>query len=81
MKKLTQERLIRLRRLRRQHQRVSEAAEAGAEEKKKQCNTCGRTFDNAGWSQLPYVGIQHGGEFPLELRNCSCGSTLAQEVR
>ena len=49
---------------------------------------CGKTYDEAAWSSLVYVGIQSGGEedgvvFPdLELRNCPrpCGSTLAMEL-
>jgi hypothetical protein len=33
------------------------------------------------WSQLPYVGIQCSiDDCKLELRNCSCGTTLAEEL-
>lgn len=35
------------------------------------------------WQSLPLVGVQHD-ESPhpdLELRNCSCGSTLSRPVR
>ncbi len=43
-------------------------------------------LDESAWSELRYVGIQH---FPaedgapderLELRNCTCGSTLARRL-
>jgi hypothetical protein len=45
----------------------------------KQCKCCGISYDAAGWLSLPRVGVQRGDvEQPsLELRNCSCGSTLA----
>jgi hypothetical protein len=33
------------------------------------------------WSQLKYVGVQHCDGLPsLELRNCTCGTTLAIEL-
>ena len=39
--------------------------------------------DDAAWSALRFTGIQHdtdddGNPAPLELRDCSCGSTLAR---
>jgi hypothetical protein len=37
--------------------------------------------DRARWSELEYVGLQRFSGFDaLELRNCSCGSTLAVQV-
>ena len=43
-------------------------------------------LDSAAWRSLEWVGVQrfdgHDGEPPLvlELRNCTCGSTLAIEI-
>lgn len=31
--------------------------------------------------KLAYVGVQVLGDVVLELRNCSCGSTLCREVK
>lgn len=44
------------------------------------CSCCPAIYTLACWRALPFVGIQHGGELPLELRNCECGSTLAIEL-
>ncbi len=42
---------------------------------------CGRNYTHSGWSTLALVGVQDDGaglpDSVLELRNCSCGSTLA----
>lgn len=39
---------------------------------------CGLAYDLSAWRVLPYVGLQEDGDDEiLELRNCSCGSTLA----
>lgn len=45
----------------------------------KTCKCCRRTYDRAGWNALPSPGHMDGGR--VELRNCSCGATLAIEVR
>lgn len=38
-------------------------------------------LDEAAWLALEYVGIQDPDtEWALELRNCSCGSTLCRKV-
>lgn len=40
--------------------------------------------DAARWTALPYVGIQHGAadlSYVLELRDCTCGSTLSRRVQ
>lgn len=47
----------------------------------KTCTCCGRQHDAASWAALPlkgYVGVV--ARVTLELRNCTCGSTLAVEV-
>lgn len=41
--------------------------------------------DDTQWSQLKYIGIQHvripnQEPYALELRNCTCESTLARRV-
>jgi hypothetical protein len=43
-------------------------------------------LDDASWSALVYVGIQpdvddSGRDASLELRNCTCGSTLCRPVQ
>ena len=45
----------------------------------KTCSCCSRLITEEEWERLAYVGIQQGtDEIPdLELRNCSCHSTLA----
>jgi hypothetical protein len=44
---------------------------------------CGLVYDVDTWRELAFVGVhREGGGYPdLELRNCSCGSTLCLEVR
>lgn len=49
----------------------------------KTCRACRRTWTPESWRALKYVGIQRidlEGEPDLELRNCTCGSTLAIEL-
>jgi len=46
----------------------------------KTCSCCGRTFDAAAWAKLPLVGHQDFDEERLELRSCTCRSTLAVQV-
>jgi hypothetical protein len=47
---------------------------------------CGQSYSINGWAGLPYVGAQHieadatGPAYDLELRNCSCGSTIGIEI-
>lgn len=38
---------------------------------------CGRSYDEGAWSTLPLVADRWEG---LQLRNCSCHSTIAMEV-
>ncbi len=38
---------------------------------------CGAEHDARDWRELPLVGVMSDGGAPLELRNCSCHSTLA----
>ncbi len=46
------------------------------------CTCCGRAYDAEGWAALPYVGTQSDGLGEvLELRNCTCKSTLTIELR
>lgn len=47
----------------------------------KRCS-CGLTYDRAGWEALQHVGIHTDGVTPerLDLRNCSCRSTVAVEL-
>lgn len=40
---------------------------------------CGRTFSPGTWRTLAYVGLQPG-LVTLELRNCSCGTTLSVDA-
>jgi|GEM_PF-1473193 len=49
------------------------------------CNCCGRTYDDRVdyLEHTSYVGtLETGGlfEYDLELRNCSCGSTLSAKT-
>lgn len=42
---------------------------------------CGYLYTSGEWSLLPLLGVQEGGETPLELRNCQrCGSTVSVAV-
>lgn len=36
--------------------------------------------DSAAWRALPLVGVQRFGRETYELRNHTCGSTLAKEI-
>ena len=38
---------------------------------------CGLIYSREAWGKLEYLGPQDDGEALLELRNCTCGSTLA----
>jgi hypothetical protein len=45
----------------------------------KRCPKCGREYDEAAWLRLPHPpsgAIQSFPGLKLELRNCTCGSTL-----
>lgn len=51
----------------------------------KTCGCCGRTFTPAQWAALPSLGTmpsetESGEPCAIELKNCSCDSTLAVEV-
>lgn len=47
--------------------------------------SCGLKHDSLSWIELSFVGIQEipaiasAPAYALELRNCSCGSTLSRE--
>ena len=48
---------------------------------------CGKTHDKTGWGSLHFVGIQECSDnghryfpFDLELRDCSCDSTLSVPI-
>jgi hypothetical protein len=41
------------------------------------CSRCGAAYDAASWSRLPELGVQEGPGMALELRNCTCGTTLS----
>lgn len=41
---------------------------------------CGRSYTEHEWSLLKFVGSMQDDDPPLELRNCACGSTIAQEI-
>lgn len=43
------------------------------------CGKCGRSYSDADWPALAFVGYQlaENPDEILELRNCSCGSTLS----
>jgi hypothetical protein len=36
--------------------------------------------DDARWEELPFVGVQQGESYSLELRHCTCGSTIGRRV-
>ena len=42
----------------------------------KKCS-CGLEFDRKNWQELEFVGVQVLKKGHLELRNCSCGSTIS----
>ncbi len=41
---------------------------------------CGRTFTKGEWKKLPLVGRHTDYVETIEMRNCSCGSTISQPV-
>lgn len=51
----------------------------------KKCSCCGKEHDAASWKGLKYVGVMETedetGKYTLELRNCSCGSTIGIETK
>lgn len=44
------------------------------------CPCCAIEYTSVQWDALPFVGNQLDGDGMIELRNCSCGSTIAIEV-
>lgn len=48
----------------------------------KRCSCCGHDHDAESWGSLEYLGIMdpEDGEPAIEMRNCTCGSTLAIEL-
>ena len=47
----------------------------------KTCTCCKKHYDKAGWEALERVGVVDDGDGgTLELRNCSCGSTIAIQL-
>lgn len=53
--------------------------EAALDREAKRC-ACGRVYGKLAWADLRFVGVMgHAGRL-LELRNCSCGSTLGVEL-
>ena len=57
------------------------------DEEERRCTCCGRILSYMEWLALPLQGLQRdiedeqGRPMVLELRNCSCGTTLATRVR
>lgn len=45
----------------------------------KKCG-CGRSFDEHEWKILTFIGRMVDEVEGLELRNCACGSTIAQTI-
>lgn len=43
----------------------------------KRCK-CGLAYNADAYAELVFVGYQDRGPFRLDMRNCTCGSTLAQ---
>ncbi len=41
---------------------------------------CGLAYWLGSWKSLAYVGVQEEDDASLELRNCVCGSTIAQRI-
>jgi hypothetical protein len=39
---------------------------------------CGKTYNDAAWLKLRHDGDQEDGERVLELRRCTCGSTISR---
>lgn len=46
----------------------------------KLCTRCHTVHDSASWADLPSIGRQDFGFSVLDLRNCTCGTTLALEL-
>ena len=46
----------------------------------KQCTCCDASYDAEAWSKLPLRGWCGDRSMRLEMRNCSCGSTLCIDV-
>ena len=47
----------------------------------KLCHSCGVEYNLSAWSELVLIGrMCDGDDGELELRNCSCRSTIAIEV-
>ena len=46
----------------------------------KLCTCCNTVHDSASWATLAPVGTQDCGFSFLDLRNCTCGTTLALEM-
>lgn len=46
----------------------------------KKCPNCGAEYTRETWAELPRVGRQDDGVEALELRNCTCKSTIAVDV-
>lgn len=46
------------------------------------CSCCGRQLTLRDWLSLKYLGVMHGDATikAIELRNCSCNSTIARTV-
>lgn len=51
----------------------------------KTCTCCKKTHSHEEWLKLPFVGSMLTGDetgtYSLEMRNCSCGSTLGIETK
>lgn len=47
----------------------------------KRCTVCQRKYMPGEWTALPFVGYMPAGETRLELRNCSCCTTLSVHVQ
>jgi len=52
----------------------------------KRCTCCFKDFSRAEWERLPSLGApmvseEDGWIFSVQLKNCSCGSTLGAETR
>lgn len=52
----------------------------------KTCTCCARSISESMWTEMPLVGIQEVPAFEgepgwsLQLKNCACGSTLAEVI-
>lgn len=50
---------------------------AGLRKIVKQCGVCRAAYSPAVWARLPLLGFIRDEVDVLELRNCTCGNTLA----